>query len=111
MSNRPIARTLGIVLPCALGLAPMLSMRLEVRTIAAPVLGPWAGHLYGHSECTMANALPWASWTAVGLGVVTLVLMLLARSRPWRVVAAVVGSIWSLFWNGLAFLSVVNASA
>ena len=101
-------RALALLVPTALGLALSLLMRPELATLAAPLLGPWAGRLYGHRECTMAATLPACSWGGVGLGLVAIVATLAARKRAWRFASVALLAVWSLVWNGLALLSLVN---
>lgn len=100
---------LGLLLAVAL-LVWLLCFLLEPepKTVLAPFLGPWAGHVHGHESCTMANAMPRLTWLAVGLGAVALAAALLPRRRWSRLLALVSGSLWAVLWLGLALLSLVN---
>ncbi|MCE9593817.1 MAG: hypothetical protein K8S98_06465 [Planctomycetes bacterium] len=79
-------------------------LRPEFRSLAAPLLGPWAGRLYGHDDCTMAAKLPgWSLATVLG-GVVLLVVY--ARLRPSLAHPTLV--VWTFAWSALATMSVIN---
>lgn len=80
----------------------------DVRTALAPILGPWSGLAFGHHDCTMANSLPRTTWFAVGLGVVALSALALARRPLARLLAGVTAGLWALLWMGLAALSILN---
>ena len=54
-------------------------IRPDLVSPLAPLLGPWAGSLYGHSDCTMGSVLPVSSGLLVGLG---LLLVALGRLGP-----------------------------
>ena len=100
---------LGVGIPALLSLGWSFLLRPEVPALIAPLLGPWAGHLFGHDECTMANALPQWSWAAVGLGVAAIATARVVRTRSGRWIAIALLSGWSLVWSGLALLSVLNS--
>lgn len=91
-----------------MGLACSFLLRPDVPTLITPLLGPWAGYLYGHEECTMASAMPQWSWAAAALGVVGIATAKLVRTRFGRWIAVALLSAWSLVWSGLALLSVLN---
>jgi hypothetical protein len=99
---------LAVGLPAAVGTTSSLLLRPEWATLAAPVLGPWAGVPLGHDECTMARALPGWSLGSIGLGLLALGSTLLLRSPRWRPVAITLLGAWSSAWSGLALLSVLN---
>ena len=87
-----------------------LFMRPEPQSVLAPLLGPMAGLLYGHSDCTMANQMPGVSIGVgvFGLALVGLVLAPLRAGRGLRVLMAVLATTWAFLWAALATLSVVN---
>lgn len=91
----------------ALAALAALSVRAEVASILAPIAGPWAGHLYGHADCTMASALPITS-----LVVALLFPLALATALIWRrmILAAIPLVVWSAAWSALAWLSAVNST-
>ncbi len=76
----------------------------------APVLGPWAGFLYGHSDCTLANAAPaWAA-VAVALALCALGAIFLAPTRfRWTRIALTANA--AAVWCAAAWLSVVNTTS
>jgi hypothetical protein len=97
------------VLPFALGACSTLLLRPVVASFLAPLAGPWAGLLYGHSDCTMANTLPVPSFTAVGLGItIGCGLVFAGAESRWRHAWRAGLVAWGLLWNVLAALSVVN---
>jgi len=75
----PVRRVslLCALLPLALASLPAALLRPELRSVAAPLLGPFAGELYGHGECTLASVA--STWSALGA-----VLLLLALIASWR---------------------------
>jgi len=98
----------------ALVLAPLLVVSawstLTVpgwATPFTPLLGPWAGHLLGHADCTMATVASEASWIASAAAAVALGLFL-AAPRRWSRWIWVVGVLGTGVWAALALLSVVN---
>jgi hypothetical protein len=99
---------LGACLPMVVGLVACCLLRPEVRTLAAPLLGPWAGHLYGHRECTMASQMPGWSLASAVVGALALGILLLGRTPPWRTLAVLLLAVWSFAWSWLALLSVLN---
>lgn len=106
----PIWRRPGAV-PLALtavGWTLCFLVQPRIGSLAAPLLGPWAGLAIGHSECTMASALPGWSIAAVALGVLTLAAWKFLRHKARGALLAILTSFWALLWVGLALLSVVN---
>src|SRR5688572_17069153 len=87
--RRPPAVALALALPLLIVLVWGLVMRTEIATLAVPLLGPWAGIAYGHSDCTMAHALPGWSLAVAALGVCLGVMLPLLRRRlpRWTVAA------------------------
>ena len=88
-----------------------MMMRTEALSVAAPLLGPWAGILYGHYDCTMANVLPMVSWSAAGLGALAAWMLYFAKRPTARVIATLLAFSWAPFWSGLAVLSVLNSTS
>ncbi|MEO0652047.1 MAG: hypothetical protein AAFZ65_15345, partial [Planctomycetota bacterium] len=78
----------------------------------APWMGPYAGVLLGHWDCTMANVMPWRSLTAGALGVVSIGLLLFGSDTRWAAITGAVAWIaFCLWWTVLALLSLINASS
>lgn len=107
------AGLVAFVLP--LVLAAMLCARLRPAPQAclAPLLGPWAGLLHGHSDCTLARTAPGlALWTSAAL-LAGLVAAASVRARPFldRRRLAWLGFTWAtlLAWYASAILSIVNS--
>ncbi|MBL8803134.1 MAG: hypothetical protein JNN27_14110 [Planctomycetes bacterium] len=95
-------------------LAPLLAVSALSTLMApswttpfTPLLGPWAGHLLGHADCTMATVASEASWIASAAAAVALGLFL-AAPRAWSRWIWLVGVLGSAVWAALALLSVVN---
>ena len=98
-------------LPLALASALAVLPRPELRSLITPLLGPFAGELYGHGECTLAVVA--SGWSA--LGGVALALAIFAswrwhasprtslRSASHALLALATGH-----WALLALLSVAN---
>jgi len=72
-----------------------------------PLLGPWAGHLLGHADCTMATVAADASWAASAAAAAALGLFV-AAPRRWARWVWVVGVLGATVWAALALLSVLN---
>lgn len=100
------AASLGI--PAAFAAAWCLLLRPEAKSVVAPLLGPWAGHLYGHQECTLAAGAPTATVLAVALGVVAFAALAFLRRSAAGLVALLPAALWSLGWSAMALLSVAN---
>lgn len=102
------AKTAWIVGPLLLAAAWCLLMRSEPRSMIAPLLGPWAGHLYGHGDCTAAESMAVLSWAVTALGLVSALLLIASSgwTRPWLALLPATG--WSVLWSALALLSVAN---
>jgi len=83
-----------------------LAARTEPGALLAPFLGPWAGHAFGHSDCTLATSMPLASVLAAAFGAGSVVAAL--RSRGQGFLAPIALTLWALVWEGLALLSIVN---
>jgi hypothetical protein len=98
-------------LPLALASALAVLLRPELRSLITPLLGPFAGELYGHGDCTLANLA--SSWSAIGGA--ALALAILASSRlhaspraaPRRASHALLALATS-HWALLALLSLAN---
>ncbi|MCC7013117.1 MAG: hypothetical protein IT454_11185 [Planctomycetes bacterium] len=110
----PRATLSCVGLPYAAALLGCLLVRPEVGSLVAPRLGPWGGEAYGHSDCTMAAALPATSAAVVGL-------LAVASATSWflRAAASKVARAWSRAllalaatgWFALAWLSAVNSTS
>ena len=112
MSQPAMSRRLLIALlaPLALALVLCLVVQPEPGALVAPLLGPWAGLAWGHSECTMAKALPGPSYATVVALSVVLWLYLRAHASRGRAVLAALLFIAVLSWSALAVLSALNAA-
>lgn len=104
----------------ALVLAPLLLasalgtlMHPSWATPFTPLIGPWAGHLLGHADCTLATVAAEASWAA-SIGAAAALGVFLAAPRRWsrwsRWIWAV-GVLGSTAWAALALLSVLNTAS
>ena len=95
---------------CIYAIAALLALlvRPAWASLLAPLAGPWAGHLYGHADCTLASLNPGASLIALGVLPVVIAVALVGRRR---VAAGVPLLLWSLAWSGLAWLSAVNSTS
>lgn len=85
-------------------------MAPQWRSIAAPLLGPWAGIVLGHADCTMASVAP--GWTALSCVLVAASVgaLLLGPSRRRWWTAALVGCA-ALAWSLAALASVANTQS
>jgi len=101
-----LAVLLSFGVPVVAVAAWCLLMRTEPQSILAPIAGPWAGHLYGHADCTLAHTMPTATWIAVGAGIVGAALAV-KRPGPAFLTPALI-ALWSLVWSAMGLLSVVN---
>jgi hypothetical protein len=101
---------LALLLPAAVGGFGSTLLQPDWFSPFAPVLGPWAGFLYGHSDCTLANAAPaWAA-VAVALGLCALGAIFVAPTRfHWMRIAITANA--AAVWSAAAWLSVVNTTS
>ena len=79
--------------------------------LLGPVVGPWAGLLVGHHDCTMGTLYPAQS---IGLGLAALPIFGLAvwgRRNGVQWGMAGVGLVWALAWCAAAMLSFINAAS
>jgi hypothetical protein len=97
-----------VAVPLVLATVWSLLLRPELVSLLAPLFGPWAGHLYGHQECTLASATPEVTIAAVALGALALASLALARGRVPRLLAWALAGAWTILWTGMAVLSVLN---
>ena len=104
--KRRLALALGI--PAALAAFWCLLMQPEAQSVVAPLFGPWAGHLYGHDDCTLASAAPSLAWG--GIAFVGLALFVVWRA-PHRAVEWICAVLGSLVWSAMAALSVANTTS
>jgi len=112
----PLKRELRAALYCA-ALVPLLFAvflsfaRAEAITPLAPLLGPFAGRLFGHGECTYASVDPqWSTFAAVALACSLLASWKLhAHPRALlRRTSHVCLALAITQWCSLAALSVIN---
>lgn len=111
VSFRPLA---AVALPAALACAGCLLVRPEPASLLAPLLGPWAGISYGHSECTLGNLAQLWSWIGTAAFAIACVAACLTRrsERAWaRHVATAALALAALDWFALAWLSTVNTTS
>ena len=116
MSASPIRRTrvlrrVGFGLPLILALLLCLLMRPEPGSVLAPAFGPWAGLLYGHSECTMASVFPAVAIALLALGVACLLGIRGRLPGVGRALALWATGLWAVAWEFTALLSVVNTTS
>ncbi len=106
----PVAAAAFFGVPAGLGLLSFAFGGAEPAALLAPGCGPFAGMLYGHSDCTMWNQLRGWSLATIGLGVAASVLAIVGSRRRWPLAALLPGLAWSLAWTLLAVRSMINAS-
>lgn len=85
--------------------------RPEPLSVLAPLFGPFAGSLLGHSDCTLATVAP--MWSAVGALVLIAALLASARlhASPYatrRRMSHAALALAALHWSLLAVLSIAN---
>jgi hypothetical protein len=103
-----------VVIPYALATVGCLLVRPEVGSFVAPLLGPWGGLPYGHSECTMASALPGPSAFAVGWLALSILLSWFLRATPshlLRIASHASLALAATIWCALAWFSAVNSTS
>jgi len=89
-------------------------MRTEIVSPLAPLCGPWAGLLYGHSDCTLGNVAPLWSWLGTAALLLAGLLTWRARRSPSkvrRIGAGVLLVAAATHWCWLALLSVANTTS
>ncbi len=101
---------IALLVPPALALACSLYAQPERISFAAPLLGPWAGYLYGHRDCTMAVQYPSLSVAVPVLGILALAVSTRIRPGPARVAVSVLLVTLSFAWSALAAMSVANTT-
>lgn len=106
----PFERTLlgGALLGELATLALCFALEPTPRSALAPVLGPWAGLLFGHAECTLASVSPLLSGMVTGLLLLSGLGLVLGRARPARPLALLAFVLALGAWCALAALSIVN---
>ena len=110
----PRATLLCVALPYALATAGCLLVRPEVGSFLAPLLGPWGGVPFGHSECTMASALPGPSAFAVGWLALSILLSWFLRATPsnfLRIASHTSLALSATIWCALAWFSAANSTS
>lgn len=78
----------------------------ELPTLFAPLAGPWAARLFGHTSCGVDAFAPLAAWGLVAFGLLSLAAILRWR-RP--LAAAPAALIWWPAWLLAALVSTANA--
>lgn len=81
----------------------------DLASLLAPWLGPFAGMVWGHADCTMWNQSRGAAIAAIALGLGSLALFVVADRRKGPLAALIPGALWSLVWCALATISALNA--
>ena len=104
----PALARLGFGLSFGFVLVTCLLLRPESVSLVAPVLGPWAGVLYGHHECTLATQWPTATYVLVITGVALVIGILTLRGRPSHQWVLTGTALWAVAWETTALLSVAN---
>ncbi|MCC6406936.1 MAG: hypothetical protein IT453_07210 [Planctomycetes bacterium] len=109
----PTSRAWNVAIAAPLAVCALWSLLLrpELVSLAAPPLGPWAGYLYGHHDCTLAAQSQAASIAGAVLGGLLLVAYARVRSRTARVSLSLVLVLWSCAWATAAALSVLNTTS
>jgi hypothetical protein len=109
--TRRVTETLAFALPFGLAAVLCLVARPAAASLVAPALGPWAGVLYGHQDCTLGSVLPALSLGIAGAGAVLLVTLRSLRPGTWHTVVLVAAALWALAWETAALISVVNSTS
>jgi hypothetical protein len=115
-SLRLSSRTLLLcsAIPAALIVGASLLVRTEFGSLGVPLLGPCAGLLYGHSDCTLANAAPLWSWIGTGALALAAGGVVLVRRSPRRLPRASALVVWTLAWSHwglLGWFSAINTTS
>ncbi|MCY3002870.1 MAG: hypothetical protein NTV21_13800 [Planctomycetota bacterium] len=103
-----------VAIPYALATVGCLLARPEIGAFVAPLLGPWGGVPFGHSECTMASALPGPSAFAVGWLALSLLLSWFLRATPssfLRIASHTSLALAATCWCALAWFSAANSTS
>lgn len=106
-----VARRIGFGLPLALALLLCVLMQPVPGSVLAPALGPWAGLIYGHRDCTMASVFPAVAIALLVLGVGCLFAVRGRLPGVGRAAALWVTGLWAVAWEFTALLSVVNTTS
>lgn len=109
--KRKVTTTLAFILPFGLAAALCLLARPASASLVAPALGPWAGALYRHQDCTLGSVLPALSLGLAAAGAILLVTLRALRTGPWHTFVLVLAAFWALAWETAALLSVVNSTS
>ena len=106
--RRRLAGLLAVGVPLVAAGVLALLMRPEVNSLLAPLFGPWAGWLYGHSDCTLGNQAPGAAGGMVLLGIGALVGLVRVQTGVWHLLTVVVACTWTVGWELSALASIAN---
>lgn len=95
------------------GLAVVCSVLLvhEPAALLAPLLGPWAGSLLGHGECTFASFARAGTLALCILGPATFLGWLRVPAGLLRELLAVLLLAWTTAWLAAGVLSVLNTTS
>lgn len=96
------------LLPLAGTIVLSFLMRGEAGALLTPVFGPWAGLLFGHSDCTLGNVAPLPSLALAAFGALSLAGAWLRRGRRGQAALLVCVLTWAAGWDLAALLSVAN---
>lgn len=104
----------ALAVPAALAVAGCLLVRPEPASLIAPLLGPWAGLAYGHSDCTLGNQVPawsWLSGVALVCSVPTAIQLQRSERAAVRRTALATVVLLGFQWFAMAWLSAVNTTS
>jgi hypothetical protein len=105
--TRPRRRLLLLGAPLVLGACACFALEPSPLSLLAPFLGPWAGYLYGHESCTLANVAPRLALAVAGALLAGPLLAAFLRGA-WRARALGFTAFALVVWCALASLSVLN---
>ena len=109
MRSKKFLVTAFLALPLACAVVLCILIRPEIQSILVPAWGPWAGWLYGHSDCTMASQWPVPVTAALTVGGIAC-LVVLCR-KPARAARLSAAGVWALAWEFAAITSVLNTTS
>ncbi len=96
-----------------IGLAALVGAGLvrEPTALVAPLLGPWAGHLLGHGECTFAAFARHASYSLLVSGLAFVLGWRSATDDAVSEAFAALLVLWTWLWLATGVLSVINTTS
>jgi hypothetical protein len=101
----------AFVVPIGLAALAGALLAREPVAIVAPLLGPWAGHLLGHGECTFAAVATRATVALCILGAAGFLGWRRATDDAVRETFAALLVLWSCAWLATGVLSVLNTTS